>query len=235
MPAMTRQSHPNNNRLALLLLMLAILPCGQAADMVYVTDELSINLRAGTSTEHKILQMLPSGEPLEIVSDNAGNGYIKVRSQEGREGYVLKRLVSEQPSARERLIKAEKELELLRTDPDQLAGELEKLRSEHTSLRSELAVVSRQRNELEQRLENVRQTLAEPEKIANERDQLRQQVARYIRENEELKQDKLELENSSSQTWFILGGAAILLGIALGLLLPNLYRPPRRKQNWNTL
>ena len=60
-----------------------------AAETMYVSDQLLITLRRGKSTEHKILNTLKTGTPLEILDREEKDNYVKVRLQSGEEGYVL--------------------------------------------------------------------------------------------------------------------------------------------------
>jgi SH3 domain protein len=205
-----------------------------AAGTKYVSDQFKITMRSGMATDHKIIRMLPSGHRLEVLDEDKDKGYTKVRSEDGKVGYVLTRYLMSEPSARQQLSDAQNRLEELQQAPDQLAAELDRLQTSHAKLTEEHKVVSTEKSNLEQELADFRKAYAEPVKVARERDQLRQQLAGLIRQNEELKQEKRELENSSDRMWFMLGGGAIIIGIILGLILPHL-RTTRRSSSWSSL
>ena len=91
---------------ALLVLTLGLGAFTVQAKTAYVTDEFKITLRSGESATHRILRMLPTGEKLNVLSSNPNNGYSKVRTASGAEGFVLTRQLVDQPVARDRLAAA---------------------------------------------------------------------------------------------------------------------------------
>jgi SH3 domain protein len=82
--------------LALLCTLLPIVPA--AAQTRYVTDQLEITLRAGAGNGYRIVAMLPSGERLQVLEQN--EEWTRVRTGEGRQGWVLSRYLSQTPAAR---------------------------------------------------------------------------------------------------------------------------------------
>ena len=80
------------------------------ATTAYVTDQMEVTLRNGTSTGHRILRMLPSGVPLEVLETDSDSGYTRVRSPSGQEGWVLSRYLQNEPVARDQLKAARQKL-----------------------------------------------------------------------------------------------------------------------------
>ena len=58
----------------------------------YVSDELIIDLRQGKGNEYRIIKMLRRGTPLTILEES--EQYLKVRTEEGLEGWVLKQYIT---------------------------------------------------------------------------------------------------------------------------------------------
>jgi SH3 domain protein len=203
------------------------------AETRYVTDELKITMRSGESATHKIIRMLPSGTPLEVLADNKGTGYSQVRTEGGTTGYVLTRQLMAIPSARERLESIEQQLLQLKEEPERLSARLISLQTEHDQLQQQFAQVSEERQTLGQELESLKRTAANAIRISNERNELRKQVVTLTHQVEDLKQENRELGNSSDQRWFMIGAAVIVGGILLGLILPHL-RVRKRKNSWGS-
>ena len=62
------------------------------AETRYVSDRLDIQMRTGKGTKFRILRMLPSGTAVEVLETDTANGYTRVRTPGGVEGWVLSRL-----------------------------------------------------------------------------------------------------------------------------------------------
>ncbi len=221
-------------RKILLALVLTLVAVHVQAESRYVTDQFKITLRSGESSGHKILKMLPSGTEVELLSSNRETGYSKVRTKDGKTGYVLTRQLMAIPSARERLAKAEQRLKELQAEPDALSARLSKLQGEHQKLQREYATLKADKQKVDKELESIRRTASNAIRISNERNELRKMVAKLTREVEDLKQENRELSNDSNQKWFLIGAAVIILGIVLGLILPHL-RFQKRKSSWGSL
>jgi SH3 domain protein len=217
-----------------LLLLISLAVFGTAyGETRYVTDRLKITLRSGESTGHKIVRMLPSGAPVEVISRNPASGYAKVKVQ-GSVGYVLIRQLMDEPSPREQLGELKQRLQELQEAPDQLQSKLASLQTEHKTLRQAHDELQTLKQQLQQELESIRNTAANAIRIGNERNDLRKTVAALTRERENLKQENRDLSNRTAQNWFLIGAGVIIAGIVLGLILPHL-RFQRRKASWGSL
>ena len=204
------------------------------AETRFVTDQVRITLRSGESTAHKVMQMLPSGLPLEVLSSNEETGYSYVRTEEGDTGYVLTRLLVEMPSARQRLAAAEQRLAELQQEPEKLASKLVALQTQHDELKANYEKAENGNRSLNTQLEEIRSVATNAVNIADERNMLRKRVAALNGEVGELKLDNQDLRNQSERKWFMMGAGAIIVGILIGLILPRL-RFRRRRDTWGSL
>lgn len=218
---------------AALLLAFATVFSAAQGETLYVSDQLKITMRGGESTKHKIVRMLSSGTPVEVLGRNSDTGYTRVRTQ-GTEGYVLSRQLMKEPSPREQLAELKQRLKALQEAPDQLQSKLYSLQQEHESLGKAHQELASTKERLKQELESIRATAADAVRINNERNELRKTVAELTRERENLKQENRDLNNQTAQNWFMIGAGVIIFGIILGLILPHL-RFQRRKSSWGSL
>lgn len=218
----------------ILVLILLLCSAGALAKTAYVTDELQITMRSGEGTEFRILRMLPTGERLTVLSTNAQNGYSKVRTQAGAEGYVLTRQLVDQPVARDRLAAAEAEVRSLKAAPGELSSRLAALTEQHNALQKEHEALKQAKTLVDQEYAALQRTASNAVRIANERNELRKQLTSLTREVEDIKQQNRELENKTAQNWFLIGAGVVVGGILLGLILPHL-RVRRRKSSWGSL
>ncbi len=216
-----------------LFLFLALMGVQAFPETRYVSDQLEITLRSGESVRHRILRMLRSGTPVEVLSVNQDTGYARVRTQDGTTGYVLERLLIDEPVARERIAELEAQLQELRQTPDQLAAKLTALQERYDRLQVDQQQLQEEKRRLEEELAAIRQASADVLRITQERTELRQRVVQLSREVAELQQANNDLQNQVTQRWFLIGAGVLAGGIFLGLLLPHLRF--RRHRSWRSL
>ena len=125
-----------SNRAALLLSVALFFAAGTLhAETAYVVDEFEITMRSGKSTGHQITAMLNSGEALEVLERDPDAGYARVRTESGREGWVLLRSLSPEPAARAQLAEARRQLAAVRNGT--LAEELDAATETITTLEAQ--------------------------------------------------------------------------------------------------
>lgn len=216
-----------------ILFWLLLLPGLLLAETRYVTDIAKITLRTGESTSHRILKILDSGTAVEALGDNDETGYTKVRYAD-QVGYMLTNKLMSEPSARERVVVLEKELQDLKSAPGEVGQRLADLQQRYNDLlaaHEELQAVKQQQA---QELQSIQRTASNAIRISNERNELRQQVAGLTRNVAELRQQNQDLSNNATRDWFLIGAGVIIAGILIGLILPHL-RFQRRRNSWGTL
>jgi SH3 domain protein len=207
-------------------------PTLQAATR-YVTDSLEVTLRTGESNRYRIIRMLPSGTPLEVLSVNKATDYARVRIEDGTVGYVLERELQEEPAARVRILELEQRLAELQAEPDALSARLAALQTEHARIDADFQELQREKQRLEEELATIRRASANILDITSDRERLRIQVSELTRERADLQQANRDLSNQTNQRWFMIGAGVILIGVLIGLLLPHLRF--RRRSSWGSL
>ncbi|MEN8686217.1 MAG: TIGR04211 family SH3 domain-containing protein, partial [Desulfuromonadales bacterium] len=121
------------------MLTLLMLSSGQAiADKQYVSDELIITLRRGEGDEYKILKMLKTGTPLEILQEGKAD-YVFVRTPNGTEGWVKKQYLTNETPKPTVIAHLEKERDQLREQVNQLEIQQAELTAALENSRNDLA------------------------------------------------------------------------------------------------
>jgi SH3 domain protein len=209
-------------RVLLLLLLGMALPA--LAEQGYITDRLHITLRRGPGNEYKILKSLPSATPVEILE--RGERYLKVRLEDGEEGYVLTQYVSDEMPY---VLVAER----LRRERDRLRDRLKALEDKERALQAELTAaggrLQRSESELRKTTEQFQVLQAGSEhvtEIMSERDRLRQETQDLQAKLTVLKKDNARLLRTDIFRWFLAGAGVLWLGWLLG------RRPPKRSRSF---
>jgi SH3 domain protein len=218
--------------ITLILLISSMPPLPAAADTRYVGDELVITLRQGKGTDYKIIRTLKSGTPFEVLEE--GKSYLKVRTEDGVEGYVLRQYVTSDLPKSLRI----DELEKLNTSLQEKISVLEdarnnlemQLKTREDAYQQELSELQAKYAESEQNLEQTRSSeQAVTEKydtllaqsgnvveIAAEREQLLLLNKRLEADAAAYKEENEKLSNSRMIKWFLAGGGVFFFGWIIG-------------------
>ena len=205
-----------------LLFALLVLPSLLKAQSAWVSDEFEITLRTGPSTGNAIQLMLSSGTELMVLERNTENGYTRVRTGGGTEGWVLSRYLMSEPSAREQLEQLSSQLASATEEGSSLNEQLNGIRAEYAAAKQRIETLSRDKARLESELAAIRRTAADVLTIDEQNTELREQLAAAGIRISSLEQENRELSGESTRFWFITGAVVLVVGILLGIWLPRI-------------
>lgn len=203
--------------LRIVVLLFCLLPAAVLAETRFI--ELEVTLRSGQGTGFSIVRMVRSGTPVEVLEQNPGSGYSRVRVPGGTEGWVLSRYLTDSPVGAEALVAARQRVDQLSRENRELIEERNRLMSEGDNIAGELA-----------RLKDLSANA-----ISLEESNQRLQVAlkRSEKTMEELRADNDRLGSTSRRDWFLSGAGVLVAGLLFGLILPRIRW--RRRRQWNDL
>ena len=191
-----------------------------AAETAYVTDEFKITLRTGQGARDKILKMVPSGEKLEVME--RAEEHSLVRTEDGKEGWVLNRYLVASPIARDRLRRAEIRIATMKEEMKELTNQLNELKGTRHNL-----------NKASKELEDIRRASANAIAIDEENKTLKSRLLEIQREMQQAQQEAASLRESDAKDWFLIGALVIGAGVILGLILPNIRL--KKRSSWGSL
>ena len=200
------------HKAALLLLTLTCLASSASAATRYVSDDLYTYLHSGPGTKYKIMGSVDAGEHINVIQTNTNAGFTLIKDSKGRNGWINSKYVSKNPGLKERLAKLEVQFTKLNV---QLTEAKDKANKDKANLENDLNSHSKQVSELQ----NTNSTL-------NEELEQVQVLNRNL--NAKLDTEK----NDLLMRWFSYGGMVGGAGLLLGLILPILIPSRRRKTRW---
>jgi SH3 domain protein len=185
------------------------------AAKAYVTDSFEITLRTGPSNENKIIAMLFSGRPLEVLDTRGDWSQVKVLD-DGKEGWVLTRYLVTRPSWE---VQAKK----LQEDSASLNAKVNRLQKELADESQQRQVVAAELKQKTQELEALSKEYLELKKgaegylrlktihEASEKDlkAIQGELNKITAENEDLRA-------SERNRWFLSGALVLLCGLLIG-------------------
>ncbi len=218
----------------ILISFISVSPGIALAETMYVTDQLVITVRQGTSSQHAIIKTVKTDTPLEVLEHVEGDKYAKVRLQGGEEGYVLVQYLSSNIPKTHIVSRLEKEveklqnkLEVVENKRNQLTEDLKYIQEETSSKSEELnsysSELESELSETKQELQFLNETYAtlldKSEKtieISSERDSLLESNKQLTSEVRLLSDEKSRLMRSGMIKWFLAGGGVFFFGWLIG-------------------
>lgn len=191
------------------------------AETRYVSDKIAITLRRGPGTEYKILKSLSTGSAVEFLEEQ--EDYLKVRTNDGSEGYVLKQYISTAlPKAYviARLEKERAELQERLADMSKRAqswtAEKEELQRQVADMQQAFSSEKTKRTRLSRKHENLLEGAKNVADLLNERDQLKAENDKYAADLAKLRQDNDEILRKAIVKWFLAGAGVLFVGWLMG-------------------
>ena len=203
------------------------------AKTVYIRDTLYVPLRAGQSSEHRILHKgIPSGTELELLEVNEETGFSQVRTATGMQGWIQNQYLIKTPIAKVRLAVAEEELASLNQQHKQTLATVRTLENEAAITISDTTNLTAENSQLKTELAEIKAIAADEifihasnAELISEQDTLNLQIDQIAEELDNLK-------NSSAQDWFLRGAGTIIVGLLIGLLISRrIY--VNKASNWS--
>ena len=208
------------------LLLIVLLPVLAQAETVYISDALTVPLRRGPSTGHKILHAgLPAGTALEVLGEDNAAGFTQVRTQNGTEGWVPTQYLVDQPVAKDRLAVATRRIQTLEAEVKSLRENLKTARGTSSEAERNNAQLAKQTEQLQAELAEIRRVSATSIAHYEENKQLKAQLQDLQTQNTQLTEQVRQLERNVTLRWLLAGGGLVLLGLILGAWIKS--RPKR--------
>lgn len=200
------------------------------AKTVYVTDNMTFNVKVDDDTNSALLTTVTSGTPLTLLSKKRSSEYAKVRLANGQTGFILNSYLIPQPASKWYLEQANQELTKLKQEHSKTEQELATIKKRGANAITES--LTQERDKLAAELNQLRLISADAVAVRKQRDILQEDFIRVNREYEQLKLEKKTLETNANQDWFMYGGLLSLFGVLLGYILPKLsWR--KKSHNWD--
>ena len=196
---------------------------GAVQNKKYVSDQLEITFRRGAGTGFAIRRMIKSGTPLKVLEED-GKGYTKAQLTDGTTGWVLSRFLADEPVAREKLEEIERRME----DTRQKSALVEEKLLGLNELEASLERVKAENEELQKELERLEAVASDSATTIEENKVLKLDLESSRTEQNILLEENERLGDASTQNWFLIGAGVIILGMLIGLTIPNIRWKKKR-------
>ncbi|MDM8525617.1 TIGR04211 family SH3 domain-containing protein [Desulfococcaceae bacterium HSG8] len=172
------------------------------AETRYISDILYVSIREGKGKEYRAIKTLTSDAPVEVLTESGQ--YLKVKSTDGKIGWILKKYVSsDQP---ESII-----ISQLKKEIEELGENTRKSREEASRAEAELRQISEKYNDLLKRYKKTEELNHQFENIQAKNTGLSTKL-------EHLRKENVTLRDTEMFRWFLIGGGVLFAGFIIGKL-----------------
>ena len=181
----------------------------------YVIDSLTITVRTGPSTEHKVIGILNTGDKMEL-KERSGD-WALVRHSGDQEGWVVARYLSETPPS---FLLVQK----LQTEKKTNAELIETLKKENNALEKENKILTAQLTETTNTFDELKQGAQGYLSLKKEYESTQAKIQALISSNEKLALENKVLKDVTKIKWFLIGAGVILGGWVIGFTMGRFKR-----------
>jgi len=200
------------------------------AKTAYITDSLRVEMRSGATREHRIITYIRSGTPVEIIEEYLNNDWVKVRVR-GREGYVLKSYLVDEPVAKDQLAKMQRTINSTKASNQEQSETIASLQQELRKLKQEFKTGEANYQNLTSKYDKLKKISSNAVKLDEQNRMLLEKQEKQKIELEQLTQDNIRLKDDQYIDGLLYGIGAVFLGALLAMLAPRL-QVNKRKSDW---
>jgi len=209
---------------------LASIPC--RAETAYVTNPSKITLRDDPGRDQKILAMVSQNEPVEILDSQEGWKRVRLLGPKwnSKEGWIEGGFLSSRVPWENQAASLKEENDQLREKLAKIEGEWRGLTGEREGIKGKLAENTQAFSEIQGKYQRLKEEAAGYLKLKKEYETAQERLNDAVATAETLTKENEELRSSQRNTWFLTGGAVMLVGLIFGLVLGR--REKRRKSSY---
>ncbi len=200
-----------------------------AATVRYVSDQLTIPMRSGASTQYRIIKFIYSGTALTVTDTSDDGKYLHVTTPKGLSGWVEVKKVMAQPSARARIVTLNKKMGQYAETVAQLKKNIADLNAKNRQLSSQYKGLESDKQTLANAYDDLKVKASNPLAIARKNKQLQRDLDQAQATAAHFEQENQHLRDNVMQTWFLIGAGVSLGSLLLGLIITRINW--RRKRN----
>lgn len=197
----------------------------------YVSDELTIPLRSGSTNKHRIIKFLKSGTSLKVLETSDDGKYTKVEINGDKSGWVESKSLMDVPSGRDRLAAANKKFANSFQQIKELNNTIAEMKAEIRQLKKEKGTLQNERTNLSNSLDDLKITAANPLSLSKKNKELKKELDKAHANEEMLEKDNQQLRSNVMQEWFLIGGGVAIGSLLLGIIVTRInWR--RKRSSW---
>lgn len=187
------------------------------AETRYVKPSADVVVRRGQGNEYKIIAMAKEGTAVLFLEEN--NGYSRIRLPNGKEGWIIKRFLSNQPPLGKVVASLRSKNTALQQNKTILNQRIEALETALATSEQQRDLALQNRDEIQSQYQQLQQDTADVMQIKTDMQEVKTKNDGLTQDIATIRQDNDSLRNDYSLKWFLAGGGVLLFGMIVGGLV----------------
>ena len=184
------------------------------AETLYISDFLRITMRTGPGIDHKIIEMIKSGQSVTVLEQ--GPEWTKILLPTGKEGWVLNRFLTPKPPSGLLLKKLEEKHAELSLQITTLIDENKRLRNENQRLDAELKTSSRNLKKVTDSYQKLKSGSAEYLDVKSRYEMMVVQLDQQKKRAQDIEKELELIRFHKNIRWFLSGAVVLIIGFLIG-------------------
>ncbi len=184
------------------------------AETLYISDFLRITMRTGPGIDHKIIEMIKSGQTVTVLEQ--GPEWTKIQLPTGKEGWVLNRFLTPKPPSGLLLKKLEEKHAELSLQVTTLIDENERLRNENQKLDAELKTNSSNLEKVTDSYQTLKSGSAEYLDLKSIYEKMVMQFDQQKKRAQNVEKELERIQFHKNIRWFLSGASVLIIGFLIG-------------------
>ena len=184
------------------------------AESKYISDTMKVTMRTGPGNDRKIISLLKIGKKVEVLE--AGNEWTLVRLDNGKEGWVINRFLTDK-------IPSDIELKILKSKHEALMAKAARIQEENSLMKAENKKLSTEfsvsRKKLQETTNDYKALKTESKEFLELQSKFKaasSKLAEQTKKAEKFEDELTKLLWNQNIKWFLSGAGILILGFIIG-------------------
>ncbi|MDH3973317.1 MAG: TIGR04211 family SH3 domain-containing protein [Deltaproteobacteria bacterium] len=196
-----------------------------AVQAAYVTDNFNITLRAEPLKSAPVVTLLKNGTKLEVLEEN--EGWVHVKIEDGKEGWIVKRYVSLEIPQSIRIEKLGKSLDETSIKLKVTAEKAAAIGENNKTLKRELESTREKLNQVDADYKRLQADSGNVVEIKKNYEESTVNLSRAMAKIEGLQAENNELRSTTEFRWFLTGAGVVAAAWIVGFIMGSMNRGKR--------